>query len=333
MRSSATRRCSASTASSGASTATLWRGPNGSWRELAKELDAAKRAGLLVEEIERAPLPFDTGPCLRFGNQAEFHPLAYIRGLAEAIVAGGGRIVTGVHVTKIAAGSPVYVELETGRRIRAATAVDATNMTITSRFGIPTREAAYRTYIVALDVEPGYVPHGLYWDPTSRPLHPVAPHERSRGADRRRRRPSRRPGRSGNALAEARGVGARAVPGGGAGHRDVVGQVQEPVDGLAYIGALPGHEHVFVVTGDWATDSRTARSPGCSAGADPRPAASVRASLPAGAHARWAPRQVHEATAARWDAPYADWMRARRRRVARRRSRAAMARRCGAAST
>src|SRR5204862_194968 len=55
---------------------------------LRKELVAAQRAGLSVDDVERAPLPFETGPCLRFAMQAEFHPLVYLRGLAEAIVAG-----------------------------------------------------------------------------------------------------------------------------------------------------------------------------------------------------------------------------------------------------
>jgi glycine/D-amino acid oxidase-like deaminating enzyme/nitrite reductase/ring-hydroxylating ferredoxin subunit len=229
----------------------LWRGPNGSWRELSKELDAAKRAGLIVEEIDRAPLPFDTGPCLRFGNQAEFHPLAYIRGLAEAIVAGGGRIVTDVHVTKIAAGSPVHVELESGRRIRAAAAVDATNMTITSKFGIPTREAAYRTYIVALDVEPAYVPHGLYWD-TDEPYHYVRV---ARHDDREVLIVGGEDHRVGQGDPEIHWPRLEAwarerFPAAGPAVATWSGQVQEPVDGLAYIGALPGHEHVFVVTGD-----------------------------------------------------------------------------------
>ena len=38
-----------------------------------------------VAKIGRAPLAFDTGPCLRFPNQAQFHPLKYLAGLAEAI--------------------------------------------------------------------------------------------------------------------------------------------------------------------------------------------------------------------------------------------------------
>ena len=136
-----------------------------------KEREAARRAGLVVDEVERAPLPFDTGACLRFAKQAEFHPLAYLRGIAEAVVAGGGTIVTGVHVADVEGGRARARSSSTnGRRLRAAAVVDATNMTITSRFDIPTREAAYRTYVIAFEIPPGYVPHGLYWD-THDPYH------------------------------------------------------------------------------------------------------------------------------------------------------------------
>src|SRR5688572_19619458 len=48
---------------------------------LENELDAARNAGHHVEFVDRAPLPYDTGRCLRFRNQAEFHPLKYLRGI------------------------------------------------------------------------------------------------------------------------------------------------------------------------------------------------------------------------------------------------------------
>src|SRR5262245_19406468 len=113
---------------------------------IEKELPAARRAGLAAEEAERAPLPFHTGPCLRFPDQAQFHPLKYLRGIAEAVVRRGGRICTGVHAVGVEDGSPVDVELADGRTVHARAVVDATQMTITSMYNMPLREAAYRTY-------------------------------------------------------------------------------------------------------------------------------------------------------------------------------------------
>jgi glycine/D-amino acid oxidase-like deaminating enzyme len=67
---------------------------------LEDEYDAASKAGVAVEKVDRAPLAtFETGPCLRFPNQARFHPLAYLSAMAEAVVRAGGRIFCGSHVS------------------------------------------------------------------------------------------------------------------------------------------------------------------------------------------------------------------------------------------
>jgi glycine/D-amino acid oxidase-like deaminating enzyme/nitrite reductase/ring-hydroxylating ferredoxin subunit len=230
----------------------LWAPPGESERELDKELDAARRAGLQVEKVDRAPLPFDTGACLRFGMQAEFHPLAYLRGIAEAIVAGGGRIVTHTHVANIKDGSPCEIELKSGRKITANKVVDATNMTITSMVDIPTREAAYRTYIVAVEIPTGYVPHGLYWD-TLDPYHyiRVARGEGDKeilivgGEDHRVGQ-----GDEERAFPRLEAWIRKRFPQAGPAIATWSGQCQEPHDGMAYIGKLPRHDNIFVVTGD-----------------------------------------------------------------------------------
>jgi glycine/D-amino acid oxidase-like deaminating enzyme/nitrite reductase/ring-hydroxylating ferredoxin subunit len=230
----------------------LWTPPEMSRRILDKEVEAAVRVGIAVDRVDRAPLPFDTGPCLRFGQQAEFHPLKYIRGIADAIVKGGGRIITGVHVTDVKSGHPCELTDVNGRRWNAAAVVDATNMAITSRFNIPLREAAYRTYMLAFDIPRGHVPHGLYWD-TLDPYHYL----RVQGGDGNREillvgGEDHRVGHGEPRVhfprleAWVRERFARAG--------EVVGmwsgQIQEPHDGMAYIGALPGHHNIYVVTGD-----------------------------------------------------------------------------------
>src|SRR5438874_11004063 len=65
--------------------------PQGKLQVLEDELPAAHRAGLTdVRRLERAPLDaFDTGPCLHFPRQAQFHPLKYLAGLQRAITRDG----------------------------------------------------------------------------------------------------------------------------------------------------------------------------------------------------------------------------------------------------
>src|SRR5262245_21859070 len=54
--------------------------------ELEREIEAARDAGVDVEWVDRAPMPgLHSGPCLRFPNQGQFHPLRYLAGLARAI--------------------------------------------------------------------------------------------------------------------------------------------------------------------------------------------------------------------------------------------------------
>src|SRR4030095_11207293 len=79
---------------------------DGTLKVLDDELPAAHRAGLVkVRRLKRAPLKsFDTGPCLHFPRQAQFHPLKYLTGLAEAIKREGGRIFTGTHAAEIEEG-------------------------------------------------------------------------------------------------------------------------------------------------------------------------------------------------------------------------------------
>ena len=220
--------------------------------ELARELDAATRAGLVVSDAERAPLPFDTGRSLRFAAQAEFEPVAYLRGLAAAIVAAGGRIYTGVRVDAIEGGDAPHVQLHDGSVIRANTIVDASNASITSRYDLPLRQAAYRSYVLGFDVGPGEVPHGLYWD-TAEPYHyiRIANGDAGRevllvgGADHRTGH--------GDPMAawdeleawtRARFTNAGAVV------SRWSGQVMEPADSLGYIGAARGLPNVFVISGD-----------------------------------------------------------------------------------
>jgi glycine/D-amino acid oxidase-like deaminating enzyme/nitrite reductase/ring-hydroxylating ferredoxin subunit len=232
----------------------LWVPSGQSRRILKKERDASRRVGLGCEDVERAPLPFDTGPCIRFTNQAQFHPLKYLRGIADAIVQGGGRIVTGVHVSDVRSGSPCEVITEAGRKIIASAVVDATNMAITSRFNMQLREAAYRTYMVALEIPHGYVPHGLYYD-TCEPYHYIRVQPAEDGGDRESLLVGGEDHRVGQSdpevhLAKLEDWAREHFPAAGAVVSTWSGQIQEPHDGMAYIGHLPGHSNVYVVTGD-----------------------------------------------------------------------------------
>jgi glycine/D-amino acid oxidase-like deaminating enzyme/nitrite reductase/ring-hydroxylating ferredoxin subunit len=226
---------------------------------LERELNAACRAGLPVQRVRRAPLNFfDTGPCLRFPRQAQFHPLKYLLGLADAVQKNGGRIFSGNHVDEIQDGEPAMVHIRDGPTVTAANVIVATNTPINDRFAVHTKQAPYISYVIAARVPRGSVPSALYWD-TLDPYHYV----------RLQRLGDDTPGMNEDLLI----VGGEDHKTGQATDQDdrfrrlikwasehfpVIGrveyrwsgQVMETIDGLAFIGRNPGDDHVFIVTGD-----------------------------------------------------------------------------------
>ncbi len=151
----------------------LFPAPGDSPDILGRELTAARAAGLTgVHWRARAPLPFDTGRCLVFPGQAQFHPLKYVSGLARAISRGGGRIFGRVHVEGLDVGSTVSVCVSSGRAVRADAVVLATNTPIVNLDGTHRKQAAYTSYAIGVRVPTRSIPQGLYWD-TDDPYHYV----------------------------------------------------------------------------------------------------------------------------------------------------------------
>ena len=140
---------------------------------LDKELAAAHRAGLRgVTRLERAPFAsFDTGPCLRFPQQAQFHPLMYLAGLTQALHRLGGRVYTGSHAQRIEGGTPARVQVDQ-HAVTAEAVVVATNVPVNDRVAIHTKQAPYMTYVIGARVPRGAVPAVLAWD-TGDPYHYV----------------------------------------------------------------------------------------------------------------------------------------------------------------
>jgi glycine/D-amino acid oxidase-like deaminating enzyme len=217
---------------------------------LERELDAAHRAGLTeVSLAQRAPFPsWNSGPCLRFPNQAQFNPLAYLAGLQRAILREGGRIFCATHADTFEGGVPKVVHA--GRNVVSADAiVVATNVPVNNTFAIHTKQAPYMTYVVAAPVPSGAVPQVLAWD-TGDPYHYIRLHEEwliVGGEDHKSGQAADSPQRYRRLEAWAKSrfpmMGEVAFEWGG--------QVMEPVDYLGFIGRNPmDDEGIFVVTGD-----------------------------------------------------------------------------------
>src|SRR5205085_8650489 len=147
----------------------LFEPPNESLKNLEKEFDACKRAGLGVEWVERAPIEdFDTHRAIRFPRQGQFHPLKYLRGLASAITGAGGRILTGTKVRETFGGADAKVITADNFTVKAKAIVVATNSPINDRFVIHTKQAPYATYVIGLRAARGAITRALFWDTAER---------------------------------------------------------------------------------------------------------------------------------------------------------------------
>src|SRR3982751_4668845 len=147
--------------------------PGESVDQLDEELAAARRAGVSgVERVDRAPLSsFDTGPCLRFPRQGQFHPLTYLRGLQAALERMGGKIFGGTHVSGVEPGPPAVIATALERTVTADFVVCATNTPVIDWLVIHSKQAAYRTFAIGARIS-GAITPALYWD-TPDPYHYV----------------------------------------------------------------------------------------------------------------------------------------------------------------
>ena len=232
---------------------------NGKMKVLDDELPAAHRAGLAdVRRLERAPLEFwDTGPCLHFPRQAQFHPLKYLSALAGAFERDGGKIFTGTHADKIEGGRHAHIITTSDYKISCEAIVVATNTPVNDRFAIHTKQVPLTTYVIGARIPHGAVPKMLLWDAPfdlSEAYHYVriaqaADHEILivGGEDHKTGQKNDGAQRWGKLEQWAR----NRFPMIESVDFHWSGQCMDPVDSLAFIGANPGDDdNVFIATGD-----------------------------------------------------------------------------------
>jgi glycine/D-amino acid oxidase-like deaminating enzyme/nitrite reductase/ring-hydroxylating ferredoxin subunit len=235
----------------------LYNLPGNEFKDLEKECSAAKRAGVRAELLPRVPgLSFDTGPCVKYENQAQFHPLKYLNGLSQAAVRLGTNIYCQTRALGIEKTGNFHTVTTTSGRIFADSVVVATNTPFNNRVVMHTKQAGYRTYVVGLRVPKGSVPRILLWD-TGDPYYyirletpePDTDYEMLivGGADHKvgeDEHPEHR-------YDEIERWTREHFPMAGKLEYRWSGEVMEPSDGPAYLGRNPlDDENVYIITGD-----------------------------------------------------------------------------------
>ncbi|WP_340596420.1 FAD-dependent oxidoreductase [Bdellovibrio sp. GT3] len=234
----------------------LFSSPDKEASYLDQELEAATKAGVkgVKFSTDFKESFFEMGPALQFQNQAQIHPLKFINGLIKAIIKKGGLIYENTNAISFHETPETYVETEGGFKIECDSIILATNGPTTTN-KIYLKQAAYRTYCIALKVRRDSIPHALFWD-TSDSYHYMRVTQSSKDSNTDILIVGGEDHRVGEGHPEKafKNLLTWTQERLGTHISDVAtmwsGQLLEPVDGMAFIGKSPGRNHTYIVTGD-----------------------------------------------------------------------------------
>lgn len=222
---------------------------------LRKELEAAREAGFAdAEWLAAGDAPGVAEPAIRFPRQGRFHSLKFMNGLVEALRRLDLEMYERTDVTEVKEkDGAVIAKTGAGATIRARQALVATNAPFHLKVPIHTKQAPYRTYVIAAPVPKGAVADLLLWDTEEPGYHYVRLQPGSDedmlivgGEDHKTGTQDDGQDRIGRLEQWAR---AR-YPTMGRIAYAWSGQVYEPADYVGFIGKSPEHDQVFVATGD-----------------------------------------------------------------------------------
>jgi hypothetical protein len=222
---------------------------------LRKELEAAHEAGFSdAEWLDAGEGPGLETAAIRFPRQGRFHPVKYLNGLVDVLRAEGARCYAFTDVSGLEEREG-WVTAATGEglSIRARQVVVATNAPFHLRIPIHTKQAPYRTYVIAAPVPKGSAPDVLLWDTLEPAYHYVRIQPGATedllivgGEDHK----SGTENDGGARIGRLEGWARARHPAMGAVAYAWSGQVYEPADYVGFIGRSPEHQEVYLVTGD-----------------------------------------------------------------------------------
>ncbi|WP_158827031.1 FAD-dependent oxidoreductase [Mucilaginibacter lacusdianchii] len=240
--------------------------PSDDKKSLDEELEATHKAGLQTAMLDASDMPSIAavdGPVLKFPQQAQFHPLKYLNGLADAFTRLGGKIYTKTHAnTKTMKDG--YIEAN-DHKVTAEYTVVATNSPINDWAAMHTKQSPYRSYVIVAKVPKDAITPALWWDTGDQDsVWPSMPYNYVRtqpfneqydllihgGADHKTGQANKEEELEEDRYQRLESWLRKHFPQAGEIVYRWSGQVMEPVDDLGFIGKNPGDEKVYIVTGD-----------------------------------------------------------------------------------
>ncbi len=143
--------------------------------QIEAEVEAARRAGLPASLVEETDLPYPIAAAVRFADQADFHPVKYLEGIARGLERHGARVHEGTLAVSVDAGSPCRVRTDGGRTVTAGSVVVATHLPFLDRGLYFARCHPERSYVVAAPYDKPAAQGGMYLS-TESPAHSIRTH-------------------------------------------------------------------------------------------------------------------------------------------------------------
>jgi glycine/D-amino acid oxidase-like deaminating enzyme/nitrite reductase/ring-hydroxylating ferredoxin subunit len=145
------------------------------YNRIEAEVEAARRAGLPASLVEETDLPYPIAAAVVFEEQAEFHPVKYLEGVARALGAARAPVYEGTTAVSVDAGSPCRVRTADGRTVTAASVVVTTQLPFLDRGLYFARCHPERSYVVAAPWDRPEATGGMYLS-TESPAHSIRTH-------------------------------------------------------------------------------------------------------------------------------------------------------------
>lgn len=130
-------------------------------RELEREAEAARRAGVQADLTTETDLPYPVAAALRVDDQAQLHPWKYLAALAAFVDGDGSYVLELTRATDVRSGEPCVVETSSGS-VRAAHVVVATQLPFLDRGLHFARAHPAVSSLVAAPIPAGKAPRGMY---------------------------------------------------------------------------------------------------------------------------------------------------------------------------
>jgi glycine/D-amino acid oxidase-like deaminating enzyme/nitrite reductase/ring-hydroxylating ferredoxin subunit len=148
-------------------------------RKVNKELNAAREAGLYVSDEAPERFPFQVDAIVNVAKQAQFNPLKYVQGLADAIAGDNCQIYENTKVTNVKDGETCIVQTNYGK-VRAKKVVMATHSP-KGIYAVHTAMEPYREYAMAVKLKGELPAGGVYWHMRQMQHYSVRPYRNEQG--------------------------------------------------------------------------------------------------------------------------------------------------------